>query len=24
VVHWPRATDPYKADYPIFERIFTR
>ena len=24
VVHWPRATDPYKADYPTFERIFTR
>jgi alkanesulfonate monooxygenase SsuD/methylene tetrahydromethanopterin reductase-like flavin-dependent oxidoreductase (luciferase family) len=24
VVHWPRANDPYKADYPIFERIFTR
>jgi alkanesulfonate monooxygenase SsuD/methylene tetrahydromethanopterin reductase-like flavin-dependent oxidoreductase (luciferase family) len=24
VVHWPRATDPYKADYRIFERIFTR
>jgi hypothetical protein len=22
VVHWPRASDPYKADYSIFERIF--
>ena len=22
VVHWPRANDPYKADYSIFERIF--
>lgn len=24
VVHWPRANDPYKADYSIFERIFAR
>jgi len=22
VVHWPRANDPYKADYSIFEQIF--
>jgi alkanesulfonate monooxygenase SsuD/methylene tetrahydromethanopterin reductase-like flavin-dependent oxidoreductase (luciferase family) len=22
VVHWPRADDPYAADYPTFERIF--
>jgi alkanesulfonate monooxygenase SsuD/methylene tetrahydromethanopterin reductase-like flavin-dependent oxidoreductase (luciferase family) len=24
VVHWPRANDPYRADYSIFERIFAR
>ena len=24
VVHWPRANEPYKADYSIFERIFAR
>jgi alkanesulfonate monooxygenase SsuD/methylene tetrahydromethanopterin reductase-like flavin-dependent oxidoreductase (luciferase family) len=24
VVHWPRANDPYQADYSIFERIFAR
>jgi alkanesulfonate monooxygenase SsuD/methylene tetrahydromethanopterin reductase-like flavin-dependent oxidoreductase (luciferase family) len=24
VVHWPRASDPYKADYSMFERIFAR
>jgi alkanesulfonate monooxygenase SsuD/methylene tetrahydromethanopterin reductase-like flavin-dependent oxidoreductase (luciferase family) len=24
VVHWPRANEPYKADYSIFERIFSR
>jgi alkanesulfonate monooxygenase SsuD/methylene tetrahydromethanopterin reductase-like flavin-dependent oxidoreductase (luciferase family) len=24
VVHWPRPNEPYKADYSIFERIFTR
>jgi alkanesulfonate monooxygenase SsuD/methylene tetrahydromethanopterin reductase-like flavin-dependent oxidoreductase (luciferase family) len=23
VVHWPRADDPYAADYSTFERIFT-
>jgi alkanesulfonate monooxygenase SsuD/methylene tetrahydromethanopterin reductase-like flavin-dependent oxidoreductase (luciferase family) len=22
VVHWPRASDPYQADYSTFERIF--
>jgi alkanesulfonate monooxygenase SsuD/methylene tetrahydromethanopterin reductase-like flavin-dependent oxidoreductase (luciferase family) len=24
VVHWPRANDPYKADYSMFEQIFAR
>jgi hypothetical protein len=24
VVHWPRADDPYAADYSTFERIFSR
>ena len=24
VVHWPRAEEPYAADYSIFERIFAR
>jgi alkanesulfonate monooxygenase SsuD/methylene tetrahydromethanopterin reductase-like flavin-dependent oxidoreductase (luciferase family) len=23
VVHWPREDEPYAADYPTFERIFT-
>jgi hypothetical protein len=23
VVHWPRAVEPYAADYSTFERIFT-
>ena len=23
VVHWPRAGEPYAADLPTFERIFT-
>jgi alkanesulfonate monooxygenase SsuD/methylene tetrahydromethanopterin reductase-like flavin-dependent oxidoreductase (luciferase family) len=23
VVHWPRTSDPYRADHPIFEQIFS-